>query len=59
MMVTSPESPLDSVEIEHLRHKLNSADYLYEAIQRIALILSNEFFETSRRGLYHERKKRK
>jgi hypothetical protein len=39
------DSQLGSVELELLRNKINNKDYLYEAIQRIALILSNELLD--------------
>jgi hypothetical protein len=59
MIVVQAESPLSSAELEKLRYKINNAGYLHEAVQRIALILSNEFFEASRGGICHERKERK
>lgn len=48
---------LGSAELEQLRHKINNKDYLYEAIQRIALILSNELLDISRGGLSVEQRK--
>jgi hypothetical protein len=60
MMVTWTENQLDSAKLAILRHKIDNADYLHEAIQRIALILSNELLETPGGGIvYHERKERK
>ncbi|MDR0997614.1 MAG: hypothetical protein LBL70_00985 [Treponema sp.] len=51
---------LDSLELEKFRGKIDSKEYLDEAIQRIALVLSNELLNVSRKGLYHyERKRRK
>jgi hypothetical protein len=53
-------SRLDALELEKLRKKIGSKEYLDEAIQRIALVLSNEFLNISQKGLYHyERKRRK
>ncbi|MDR3166893.1 MAG: hypothetical protein LBT93_03030 [Treponema sp.] len=49
---------MDSAELEILRLKINNEAYLYEAIQRIALILSNELFEIPPGGSYHEWEKR-
>jgi hypothetical protein len=46
-------------ELEQLRNKINSQDYLYEAIQRIALVLSNELLDISQGGTYNERKGRR
>jgi hypothetical protein len=48
---------LRSSELELLRNKINNKDYIYEAIQRIALILSNELLDISRGGLWHEQRK--
>jgi hypothetical protein len=50
---------LDSFELEKIRKKLDSSEYLDEAIQRIALVLSNELLNSYQKGLYHERKRRK
>jgi hypothetical protein len=48
-----------SFDLENLRKKINSEDYLYEAIQRIAQVLSNELLEVSRGGIYHERQRKR
>jgi hypothetical protein len=47
--------------IEFLRKKLDNEDYLNEAIQRIAQVLSNEILGISQGGLVHGQqwKKRK
>jgi hypothetical protein len=50
---------LGPVELEQLRNKINDKDYIYEAIQRIALILSNGLLDISRGGIYHEQRKRR
>jgi hypothetical protein len=52
-------SRLDSSELEKLRKKIDSKEYRNEAIQRIALVLSNELLNIYQKGLYHERKRRK
>jgi hypothetical protein len=53
-------SRVDPLELERLRKKIDSKEYLNEAIQRIALVLSNELLNISQKGLYHyERKRRK
>jgi hypothetical protein len=58
---TSPAARIDgrlgSTELEQLRSKINNADYIYEAVQRIALILSNELLDMSRGGIFHEQRK--
>ncbi|MDR1950282.1 MAG: hypothetical protein LBQ38_12890 [Spirochaetaceae bacterium] len=45
--------------IELLRKKINNDQYMNEAIQRIALVLSNEIPELTQGGTYNERKRRK
>ena len=49
---------LRASKLEQLREKINSDDYLYEAIQRIALILSNELLDISQGGAYNERQRK-
>ncbi|MDR1278315.1 MAG: hypothetical protein LBK02_06160 [Treponema sp.] len=50
---------LGAVELEQLRNKINDKEYIYEAIQRIALILSNELLDISQGGIYYEQRKRR
>jgi hypothetical protein len=52
------EESLGSAELEHLRIKINNKDYVYEAIQRIALVLSNELLDMNVREAYHERRRK-
>ena len=45
-----------STRVEQLRERINDEDYLYAAIQRIAMVLSNELIDMSHRGgRYNER----
>ncbi|MDR0730796.1 MAG: hypothetical protein LBF63_03945 [Treponema sp.] len=44
---------------ENLRKKINSEEYLYEAIQRIAQVLSSELLKMSRGRIYHERQRKR
>jgi hypothetical protein len=44
-LVIQKDNQLGSAELEQLRNKINNKDYLHEAIQRIALILSNELLD--------------
>ena len=44
------EQALSSTRIEQLKKRINDKDYLYAAIQRIALVLSNELMEMSPGG---------
>jgi hypothetical protein len=48
-----------SFNLESLRRKINSEEYLYEAIQRIAQVLSTELLKTTSRGGYHARQRKR
>ena len=48
------EQSVSSVELEHLRNRINDQEYVHEAIQRIALVLSNELLDASQGGKYNE-----
>jgi hypothetical protein len=52
------DNSLAASELEALRLKLNNEDYLCEAIQRIALILSNELLDIPQGGGYYERQRK-
>jgi hypothetical protein len=51
------EQSLGSNELELLRNRINDQDYLYEAIQRIALVLSNELLGISQGGKSYEQRR--
>jgi hypothetical protein len=53
------EESLESAKLRQLRIKINNKDYLYEAIQRIALVLSNELLDINQREPYHERQRKR
>ena len=54
------EQTLSSTKIEQLRERINDKDYLYAAIQRIALVLSNELMDMSPGGgNYYERQRKR
>ncbi|MDR2476629.1 MAG: hypothetical protein LBD18_02445 [Treponema sp.] len=53
------EQTLSSTRLEQLRKRINDKDYLYAAIQRIALVLSNELIDMSQGGAYYERQRKK
>jgi hypothetical protein len=60
-MITVPretENQAVSSRIDLLRAKINSEDYLYEAIQRMAQILSNEILDIPHGGMFHERQRK-
>jgi hypothetical protein len=44
--------------IERLKKKIHNEDYIGEAIQRIAQILSNEILDISQGGSYNERQRK-
>ena len=48
MMVT--EHTVSSARLELLRKRINDKDYMHAAIQRLALILSNELVDMSQGG---------
>jgi hypothetical protein len=41
------EQTVSSTRLEQLRERINDKDYMYAAIQRIALVLSNELMAMS------------
>ena len=54
------EHTLSSTRIEQLRKRINDKEYLYAAIQRIALVLSNELIDMSPDGgNYYERQRKR
>jgi hypothetical protein len=55
------EQAFNSKKLELLQRRINDEDYLYAAIQRLALILSNELMQITKEGGYNgrQRKKRK
>jgi hypothetical protein len=53
------EQTLSSTRLEQLRKSINDEDYLYAAIQRIAVVLSNELMDMSQKeGRYNERQRK-
>ena len=66
MVMVAPEASLKPLErgisglskLEVLRLKINNEDYLYEAIQRIALIISNELLDLPQGGRSYERQRK-
>lgn len=53
------EQTLSSARLEQLRKSINDEAYLYAAIQRIALVLSNELMDMSQKeGMYNERQRK-
>ena len=52
---------VNSQKLELIRRRINDEDYLRAAIQRLALVMSNELMELTMEGRRHEqqRKRRK
>jgi hypothetical protein len=57
-MITASQKGLRDTELEALREKINNEEYLYEAIQRIALILSNELLDIPQGGWNYEQQRK-
>jgi hypothetical protein len=55
---TRQDNSLDASVLEDLRWKINNEDYICEAVQRIALILSNELLDIPQGGGYYERQRK-
>ena len=53
------EQALNSKKLELLQRRINDEDYLHAAIQRLALVLSNELMEITIEGGRHERQRKK
>ncbi|MCL2800402.1 MAG: hypothetical protein FWD28_01405 [Treponema sp.] len=53
------EQALNSKKLESLQRRINDEKYLHAAIQRIALILSNEMMEITTEGGRNERQRKK
>jgi hypothetical protein len=53
------EQALNSKKLEVLRQRINEEDYLHAAIQRLALVLSNELTHVNTEGGRHERQRKR
>jgi len=53
------EQSLNSTRLEVLRHRINDENYLNAAIQRLALVLSNELMDITQEGSRHERQRKR
>jgi len=56
ILIDEENSGLSKLEI--LREKINNEEYLHEAIQRIALIISNELLDLPQGGRSYERQRK-
>jgi hypothetical protein len=57
-MITQENLQTPRSRIEILREKIDNEDYLYEAIQRIAQVISDDVLERPLGGRYHERQRK-
>ena len=55
-MIAQEATGLSKLEV--LRKKINNEDYLHEAIQRLALIISNELLDLPRGGRSYEQQRK-
>jgi hypothetical protein len=55
-MIAEGATGLSRLEI--IRKKINNEDYLHEAIQRIALIISNELLDLPQGGRSYEQQRK-
>ena len=54
------EQTMSSTRVEQLRQRINDEAYLCAAIQRIAMVLSNELIDMSQGGgRYNERQRKR
>jgi len=52
------EQQMSSAELDQLRLRINDQNYLNDAIQRIAHVLSNELIDFSQGGKKNERRRK-
>jgi hypothetical protein len=53
------EQTLHSKKLDLLRQRINDENYLRAAIQRLALVMSNEIMEITIEGGRHERQRKR
>jgi hypothetical protein len=53
------EQALNTKKLEALRQRINDENYLRAAIQRLALVMSNELMEISSEGGRNERQRKR
>jgi hypothetical protein len=53
------EQALNIKKLEILRRRINDEDYLHAAIQRLALVLSNELMDITQEGRHERQRKRR
>ncbi|MDR1868826.1 MAG: hypothetical protein LBQ82_02445 [Treponema sp.] len=53
------EQALNSEKLEVIRRRINDEDYLHAAIQRLALVMSNELMDMTQEGVRNERQRKR
>jgi hypothetical protein len=53
------EQALNTKRLEILQQRINDENYLHAAVQRLALVLSNELMEIKTEGGRHERQRKR
>jgi len=53
------QTSLNNKRLESLRRSINDENYLHAAIQRLALVLSNELMEITTEGGQNERQRKR
>ena len=53
------EQKLDTIKLEQLRRRINNEKYLHAAIQRLALVMSNELMDITQGGTKYGRSRKK
>jgi hypothetical protein len=53
------EQALNPRKLELLRRRINDEGYLHAAVQRLALVLSNELMDITQEGERHERQRKR
>ena len=50
---------IHTTKLELLRQRINDENYLHAAIQRLALVLSNELMDMTQESTRHERQRKR
>jgi len=59
MLEQALNSKMPDIRLEILRRRINDENYLHAAIQRLALVLSNEIMEITHEGGRYERQRKR
>jgi hypothetical protein len=59
MLEQALNSKIPDLRLELIRRRINDEGYLHAAIQRLALVLSNEIMEINHEGGFYERQRKR